>query len=349
MSRSIKQQIHKALTGVDLTEFEVIKLQTPASFSHYQDWLQSHHHAKMTYMERSVEVRQKPQQHFENMKSLIVFKQDYFPAPHQQKITLDKLKVAHYARDKDYHFWFREKLNTIIKGLQKSFPDDSFLAFTDAVPLLERDHAAQGALGWIGKNTCLIHPKQGSLFFIGEILTSLEHSDPLPPPMHDFCGTCTACIDACPTDALSKPKVLDANRCIAYWNIESRDIAPVAIREKMSGWFFGCDICQTVCPWNIKIHKEHQDYPETTAQRHETEEQLRFVLESSNKKLLKSLKDTPLTRAGGRGLKRNALIVIANLRLRNLQDCVEKFTKDDKLGELAEWTLLKLNGPVTNA
>lgn len=337
-------KLKQNLNQMGLIDFEVIPLRRPLSYSHYQEWVSQGHHGSMAYMAKNSDVREKPHESFEAMRSVIVFKESYFPHPGHQDPVLKNLKIAHYARNKDYHFWFRQKLEENIQKLQELYPGESFLSFTDSVPLLERDMAAQGALGWIGKNTCLIHPKQGSLFFIGEILTTLN-VDHTPDPMHDFCGSCTACLDICPTDAFVEPRILDANKCIAYWNIESREIPPPEIREKMEGWFFGCDLCQTVCPWNIKIHKGQKEFPEPQSQPEDIENDLRFVLENSNKKLLKALHQTPLTRAGGRGLKRNALIVIGNLGLQSLKPQVEAFLEHSELAELAQWTLDQLNSP----
>lgn len=332
----------KILAQHSLTHFEIIPLNRPLSFPNYQDWLKNNQYGDMTYMAKNQDVRESPAKHFKEMKSIIVFEQSYYPLPESSEPLFAGLKIAHYARNKDYHFWFRERLNQLISQLQKQLPNESFMAFTDAVPLLERDHGAQAALGWIGKNTCLIHPKRGSLFFIGEILTSLE-TKTTPKPLHDFCGSCTACIDQCPTQALTSPRVLDASKCIAYWNIESKEIPPQSLRQQMGDWFFGCDICQTVCPWNMKIHKLHSDYKDPRIAPEKVEEELHFILTQSNKKLLKHVRETPLSRAGGRGLKRNALIVIGNQKLKSLRPHVEAYLDHKQLGELAHWALEQLD------
>lgn len=335
------QEEIKKILAAGTSTFAMIPLVHPVSYIHYQKWIEQQQHGDMKYMANHGDVRHDPAQHFTGMRSLIVFTQDYFPHPHKEPSHFANLKIAHYAQNTDYHKWFRASLNSCIEKLQERFPNESFLSFTDAVPLLERDHAMQAGLGWIGKNTCLIHPKKGSLFFIGEILTSLA-CDNQPDPLHDFCGKCTACMDHCPTQAIVEPRVLDATKCIAYWNIESRSVAPEPIREKMQDWFFGCDICQTVCPWNVKIHKLHPDFQKVDDPVGR-EQELRFILESSNKAILRKVIDTPLTRAGGRGLKRNALIVIGNLKLRSLRDSVEKYRDHQELGSLAQWTLEQLN------
>lgn len=341
MSTDALQEVKKILTELQTSSFEMIPLVHPLTFSHYQNWLSKGQHGQMKYMEAHSDVRENPDQHFKEMRSLIVFTQDYFPTPVEEKSLFPDLKIAHYARGTDYHKWFRKILNERIERLQEHFPNESFRSFTDAVPLLERDHGTQAGLGWVGKNTCLIHPKKGSLFFIGEILTSLACNNE-PARLHDFCGKCTACIDECPTHAIVEPRVLDANKCIAYWNIESRDIAPEPLRSQMQGWFFGCDICQTVCPWNLKIHKLNPLY-QAPSEGTAMESDLRFILDNSNKEILRTVAETPLTRAGGRGLKRNALIVIGNLKISTLRDCVEKYRDHTELGELARWTLAQLN------
>lgn len=337
-----KEKIHFILKEHGAQAFEVISLARPLTFDFFKSWLDKGYHADMQYLKKNENPIESPHSQFPSMKSVIVFTESYFPSPKHQEPLFKNLKVAHYARNKDYHFWFQDKLKSLIEKLQAEFPEESFQAFTDAVPLLERDLGAQAALGWVGKNTCLIHPKKGSLFFIGEILTSLSLTN-TPEKLHDFCGSCTACLDACPTDAFTEPRVLDANRCLAYWNIESKEIPPPDIREAMDDWFFGCDICQTVCPWNIKWHKHNDEFSHPQGEPNEIENELRFILENSNKKLLQWVKETPLSRAGGRGLKRNALIVIGNKKLTNLKDIVATYTDNPRLGELAQWTLNRLS------
>lgn len=342
MSRKAFTQVKQILKTQSVSSFEMIPLNRPLSFTHYEQWLRDGHHGEMTYMSANQKVRENPSDHFPHMKSIIVFEQDYFKKSQNQDLPVfPGLKVARYARHTDYHFWFRDKLNQLIEKLKQNFPNESFMAFTDSVPLLERDYAAQAGLGWTGKNTCTIHPQKGSFFFIGEILTSLECSE-RPTPLHDFCGSCTACMDHCPTDAFIEPRKLNATRCLSYWNIESKKTPPPEIRKKMQDWFFGCDICQEVCPWNIKIHKLGKKAQEKNSLK-DQQADLHLILTSSNKKLLKIVKETPLSRAGARGLKRNALIVIGNLKLKNLKQEVTAYLDHPQLGELAQWTMVQLN------
>ena len=325
--------------------FQFIPLMAPTSYEHYKNWLSEKKQGQMRYMAQNAHVRKSPHQHFAPMQSMIMFTTAYYPHPQVSEKGPKHLKQAHYARNKDYHLWFRGQLKEWIKTLEAHFPQEQFMAFTDAVPLLERDHAVQAGLGWVGKNTCLIHPKKGSLFFIGEILTTLPCHEEVSP-IHDLCGHCTACMDHCPTGALESPKRLDANRCIAHWNIESREVPPLELREKMGDWFFGCDICQTVCPWNLKLHKAEKDFHPPPPDRSQMVADLKWILTSSNKQLMKELRETPLTRAGGRGLKRNALLVTGNMGLGELKDQVTPFLSHPKLGELAQWTLNQISDSI---
>lgn len=343
------EQVKNLLSEFELSQSEVIPLERPLTASYYRQWLDRGLAADMDYLKSQTEQRTESQTHLKPFRSLIVITEPYFPWPQTDSTPLSSLQIAHYAKNRDYHLWFKAKLQSIIDRLLIDFPEEQFLAVTDSFPLLERDQAAQAGLGWFGKNTCLIHPQKGSLFFIGEILTTLQLENK-PSPLPDFCGKCTACMDVCPTQALTEPRVLDANLCLAYWNIESKKIPPPEIRKAMGSWFFGCDLCQTVCPWNIKLHKLHPDFrqdlkneDDVQLSREQKLQELRWLLTQSNKKILKHLKESPLIRAGGRGLKRNALIVIANERLYELRAEVQLLQKDPLLGELADWCLDHLN------
>jgi epoxyqueuosine reductase len=213
---------------------------------------------------------------------------------------------------------------------------------TDSSPVLERDLAYQAGLGWFGKNTCLIQRGQGSLFFIGEIYTDLA-TDPVNTLIPDFCGTCDKCIQACPTNAIEKPRILNAQKCISYLTIESKKVPPMELREKINDWFFGCDICQTVCPWNEKVFKNQLETESkktlNTKDREILIAELQFILNASGKKLQKEFQNSPLSRAGHFGLKRNAIIVASNQKLTELKPDILKYQHHAKLGELANWAL----------
>jgi epoxyqueuosine reductase len=160
------------------------------------------------------------------------------------------VRVASYARGEDYHDVLPARMQELVRFIEEQVGGPvGNRYYTDTGPILERDLAQQAGIGWIGKNTCLIHPKQGSYFFLSEILLDLE-LEPDPPFTTDHCGTCTRCITACPTQCILPDRTLDATRCISYLTIELKDDIPVELREKVGDWAFGCDVCQMVCPWN---------------------------------------------------------------------------------------------------
>jgi epoxyqueuosine reductase len=325
------------------SHFGATTLRRPFSFDIYRSWLNEGLHGDMEYLEAHAPFKENPQSKWPLAKSALVFAAPYFPHPERlEEFPLKNLRVSLYAQGYDYHFWFKQQLENLCQHFRSLFPEDEFVAMTDSSPVLERDLAHQAGLGWIGKNTCLIHPKNGSLFFIGEIYSSLT-LDFEAELVHDFCGTCTRCIDICPTQALISPRKLDARKCISYLTIESKEIPSSELREKIGDWFFGCDLCQTICPWNEKAFKGKLIKNEAPCENKKLlEEELRWILVTSGKQLEKALKGTPLSRAGNFGLKRNALIVAHNQSLRGLKSEIEDLFEHPKLGELAKWAHLGL-------
>ena len=320
-------------------------LEKPISFHIYQQWLKEGYQGSMNYLAQHCELKENPQKLVPRAQSAIVVSESYLPHPQTKTHPLPSTRKALYARGEDYHHWFHEKLDQVCSALKKEFPEEEFVSFTDSSPVLERDLAYRAGLGWIGKNTCLIHKKHGSLFFIGEIYTSLK-LEPLATPHPDHCGNCTRCMDECPTQAITEERKLDARKCISYLTIESRDFSPHPLQEKMNDWLFGCDICQTVCPWNEKVFGPSLIKSEQVSQKEVTDslvEDLRWILSSSNKSLQKAFKKTPLSRAGGLGIKRNALIVISNLQIQSLKEEVSKYIEHERLGELARRCLAKFS------
>lgn len=328
------------LPELGFSHFGMATLEKPLSFSHYQSWLNHEYHGDMEYLQKQALQKENPQLTWPRAQSALVFAAPTLPHP-AGPAFFKAARVALYAQGEDYHFWFKKKLEEIITTLQTQFPEETFLALTDATPLMERDLGYRAGLGWIGKNTCIIHPKKGSLFLLGEILTSLKASV-TSTPLPDFCGTCQRCIEHCPTQAIAEARVLDARKCISYWTIESRKIPPEDLRSKFGDWLFGCDLCQTICPWNQKLFGKQI----TISQPNETEtleSELRWILESSGKQIEKALRGSALLRAGPFGLRRNALIVIANRKIHPLREVVQKYLDHERLGPLAQWTIQKLD------
>ncbi len=319
-------------------------LDKPLSMDVYRQWLEAGHHAGMEYLRDHAQMKENPQELAPRALSALVIAKSYAKHPYPTVNFPKALRTSLYAQGEDYHFHFKRELEAVAADLRALFPNEEFLCFTDSAPILERDLAYRAGVGWFGKNTCLIHPDHGSLFFIGQILTSMKF-EANPTPVTDHCGTCSRCIDACPTGAIEAPRQLNANKCISFWTIEAREAAPLELRVKMGDWFFGCDICQTVCPWNEKVFGRTQMQelvPEKKAEATELVEDLRWVLRSSHNEISRTCKPSPLSRARPLGLKRNALVVIGNKRLHTLRPEVEKALNEPRLMELAQWTLTQL-------
>lgn len=335
--------------------FGLTRLGRPVSIDFYDQWLKAGYHGEMSYLARHRDLKAHPENWLPFARSALVFaieyvsENDYVTADCSKDTSVSSLRTALYTRyapkNADYHDVIRAELQPVLEALQAKYPEETFRFALDAEPVLERDLAVRAGLGWTGKNTCVIDRARGSLFFIAEILCSLETAE-VAPLIADHCGTCTRCLEACPTGALLEPRRLDATKCISYWTIESKQIPPADLRMKFDDWFFGCDICQTVCPWNGKVfgRERMQNEVSPNIERAALIEELRGILISSNRELEKRFMGTPLSRARGFGLKRNALVVAGNKRLTELSPEIERFVSDEKLGLLAQETLMLLNG-----
>lgn len=216
-------------------------------------WLKNGYHGKMSYMENHFDKRLDPTKLVPGAKSVVSLLYNYFPS-HTQNPGAPKL--AKYAYGEDYHFVIKEKLKEFTNRLSEKFGAIEGRAFVDSAPVMERQWAANSGLGWIGKNSLLLKKNQGSFFFIAELILDLDLE--ADAPTKDHCGTCTACIDACPTDAIVENQVIDGSKCISYLTIELKDSIPEKFKGQMEDWVFGCDICQDVCPWN-RFSKPHQE------------------------------------------------------------------------------------------
>lgn len=220
-----------------------------------EEWLSRGYQGKMQYMENHFEKRLDPTQLVPGAKSVVTLMYNYYTDEKQEDETAPK--IAKYAYGKDYHFVVKDKLRELLHLINEEIGAVSGRCFVDSAPVMERQWAAKSGLGWTGKNTLLIHPKAGSFFFLAELIIDLE----LKPdgPMKDYCGRCTRCIDACPTEAISpQGYLLDASKCISYLTIELKEAIPNDFKGKMDNWMFGCDVCQDVCPWN-RFSKKHQE------------------------------------------------------------------------------------------
>lgn len=265
---------------------------------HLDDYLAHNQHGEMSYMERNREKRLDPTLLVEGSKSIISVLYNYFP----EKTDIEPIyNISKYAYGTDYHFVVKDRLKELLSSIEQQTGTFDFRIFTDSAPVLERAWAQQSGLGWIGKNTCLINAKAGSFFFIGEIICDLEIEP--DPPAAERCGTCTRCLDACPTGALTAPWTLDARKCISYLTIEHRSEVAKKLQDQMNENIFGCDICQDVCPWN-RFSTPHNEPLFTISDNI-------IALMKGNKDLVgkdnfkRNFRHTPLQRCGSDQLNRN--------------------------------------------
>ncbi len=219
-------------------------------------WLNAGYHGKMAYMANHFEKRVDPTRLVPGAKSVISLGYNYYTPVRQ--LSEDAPKISNYAYGRDYHTVVKEKMRILYEWIEEiAGRKVNGRVFVDSAPVLERDWARRSGVGWIGKNTMVIHPRKGSFFFLGEIIIDVELA--YDAPIKDYCGTCRRCIEACPTNAISEHGyIMDGSRCISYLTIELKDAIPEHFAGQMEGWMFGCDICQDVCPWN-RFSKKHKE------------------------------------------------------------------------------------------
>jgi epoxyqueuosine reductase len=263
-------------------------------------WLNNGFHGKMQYMENHFDLRTDPRKLVPGAKSVVTLLLNYYPQQQQQP---DAPKIAKYAYGTDYHYVIREKLNELLVFIKENIGEVNGRGFVDSAPVLERSWAVRSGLGWVGKNGNLLTKHSGSFFFIATLITDLDLT-PDASFSTDYCGTCTKCMDACPTEAIVSPAIVNGSKCISYLTIELKDaLMPEGLEDKMQGWMFGCDICQDVCPWNRFSKPSHEKHftpiPEVLNLSLSEWENLG---EEAFKKIFK---DSPIKRSKWQGVLRN--------------------------------------------
>jgi epoxyqueuosine reductase len=266
------------------------------------NWLKNGRHGKMSYMENHFDKRLDPTKLVDGCRSVVTLVFNYFPEKEIQ--PEGELRISKYAYGEDYHFVLKDKLRALLEEFRTEIGDVGGRVFVDSAPILEKAWAAKNGTGWLGKNGNIIHPKKGSFFFLCEMLIDVELEE--DSPMQDHCGTCTACMDACPTDAIFRPYEVDGSRCISYLTIELKEAIPNEFSGRMDNWIFGCDICQDVCPWNKKFsiaHKEPRFLPDSRLSGFSRNEWTELTTEVFGSLFGKSA----ISRTGFSGLSRNIL------------------------------------------
>lgn len=312
----------------------------PESFPQFQEWVTEGRHAGMEYLasERSLVRRSDPREILPECRSILVLGSPYFPAGDARG------GVAAYATGEDYHHVLKPRLQELISFLeeQAGHPVPNRW-YTDTGPVLERDLARRAGLGWIGKNSMLIHPQHGSYFLLAEILLGID-LPPDEPFLSDHCGSCTRCLDQCPTGCILPNRTLDAGRCISYLTIENKADIPNDVREQLGEWLFGCDVCQQVCPWNRFAPTEGD--PAFAARPGVPPENLVEELHLSAETFNRKFRGSPVKRAKRRGYLRNTLVVLGNRKKREDTVHLMAAAQDPEalVRQHAAWALGRIGG-----
>ena len=318
--------------------------ESPADYGIYTTWLENDRHAGMAYLDSPYhrDCRRDPSRLYPGLQSIIVLA---YPYPLPSKLELDRPGqgvICGYAGEEDYHQRFPRLLEPIIEFLEEAHPlGPRPRIFTDSAPILERELGARAGLGWIGKNSCLISPTIGSNFLLTEIFTSI----PLKPDkssIPDHCGTCTRCLDACPTGCIQADRTIDSNLCLSYHTIENRGEIPEAVMQKMNNQLFGCDICQVVCPWNRHAVSNVEVWNGILSLL-----ELHELVTMDHETFITRFGSTPLNRAKHKGILRNCLVILANNRYMPAADLIHRLISEEQdqvIQHTARWAIDKLSG-----
>jgi epoxyqueuosine reductase len=347
----IKVAVTHAATDAGFELVGIAPVEDAPELEYFPRWIAAGHGGEMKYLESRDEQGRLKRASLAHAapwaRSVVVCALNYNTAqPYSRQTPQDDAPrgwISRYAwSGQDYHDVVMRGLRQVEAALRKECASDDLITrcYVDTGPIVERVVAKYAGIGWIGKNTCIINQKLGSWLFLGVILTSLELAADLPAP--DRCGSCTRCIDACPTDALIAPYQLDSNKCISYLTIEKRGEIPEEIRSGMGRHVFGCDICQDVCPWNRKAPATNA--PDLQAREELVNPALERLAEMSAEEFRETFRGSPVRRAKRSGLRRNAVIAIGNSGDRRLLPMLDKLAadEDEVVAESAAWALRKL-------
>lgn len=299
LTNKIAEDISKSL-GFDLVGFAEYS-DLHEEVEHLNEWLKNNFNAGMSYMERNLEKRKDVRLILPNAKSIISLGMNYYTGD-QHSNAEDFGKVSRYAWGKDYHLIIWEKLDLLIQKLKEIDPAFEAKTYVDTGPVMDKAWAVRSGLGWLGKHSNVINRKMGSWFFIATVITNYEFVP--SSKVADLCGSCTACIDACPTSAIVQDFVVDANKCISYLTIENKGEIDKFLTGKFENWVFGCDICQEVCPWNKKFSSETKEM-EFHPKKGNKEIALKSIGNMSEESFKEKFAESPILRAKLKGLKRN--------------------------------------------
>lgn len=269
-----------------------------------EEWLTRNYQGKMSYLENHFDKRLDPRLLVPGAKSVLSLIYNYYPEKDLSRTS--ELKLSKYAYGEDYHYVVKDKLLLLMDYVRQEIGEVSGRAFVDSAPVLERAWAKRSGIGWIGKNSLLLNREMGSFFFLAELIIDLELE--YDAPIKDYCGSCTACMDACPTDAITEPYVVDGSKCISYFTIELKEEIPAEVQGKFNNWIFGCDICQDVCPWNSFSTPHHE--PRLKASKELEEFTKQDWIEITEEVFKKMFSKSAVQRTKYSGIKRNVSFIV---------------------------------------
>ena len=340
LSKSLKEKIKAKSAQLGFILAGVTTPEPPSHYSTFERWLAQGYHGTMDYLatDRSRLRRADPREIMPECKSILVLATPYSPPSTEGRD--DEGRIASYAWGTDYHDVLPARMRELVRFIEEQVGSPvKNRWYTDTGPILERDLAQRAGIGWIGKNTCLIHPKHGSYFLLSEILLDLD-LEPDPPFVTDHCGTCTRCIDACPTDCILPDRTINATRCISYLTIELKDDIPVELRDQIGNWVFGCDICQMVCPWNRFAEEGDPAFGDSNPAQPLTGE-----LSISTQEFNHRFKGTPVKRAKRRGYLRNVAVALGNTGDMHALPVLQNALHDEEplVREHAQWAIKEIS------
>ena len=346
MANTLTQQIQ---TRAHELGFELVGI-TPAERSQtiqrYRQWIANGYAGKMGYLERHLPLKEDTRTLLQEAKSVISLAMNYWTLDTPKDLAEDpgRGQISRYAWGDDYHDVIRERLLLLVEFIKNTAETElKSRVFVDSGPILEREYAQKAKLGWIGKNTNLINWRSGSWYFLSEVLVSIELESETQT-LRGSCGTCTKCIEACPTDAIIEPNLLDSRLCISYLTIELKDSIPKELRPEMGNLIFGCDICQEVCPWNSKATPTTE--PAFQPRDGNLAPELLTLINITQTEFSKKFKGSPIKRAKRKGFLRNVIVAIGNWRSRTAVPALKKVLIDDEplIRGHAAWALGQVGG-----